>query len=394
MPETARITSLDLIRGVAVLGILLMNAVSFRYGLAPYLNLSAGGSEIWLDWAVGIFGEIFIDQKFMALFSMLFGAGILLFIERAERREGRPVLLNLWRNALLLGIGILHSLLWDGDVLVAYAIAAVFLIVLRKLSAKALIAVGAAVFLLSIPNTLLMQYIANTTDVLLSGLWEPRGEETSRMLWRMWAENAPKLACQRELADAMFGLTLLGYFCRALGLILLGAGLYRLGFMNGSMSPRTYRLTAVIGLSIGLPLAAASVIVTGLSDYSREVAFIGQVPNTIGTIPAALGFMSLIILWNQSDGMGAWLKRRLLAAGRMALTNYLSQTVLGVLILTVLLSGVDVNRTGILLFCLAVWVLQLWWSPVWLERFRFGPAEWLWRVATYRKGQPLRRHAA
>ena len=379
VPETARITSLDLIRGVAVLGILLMNAVSFKYGLAPYLNLSAGGSETWLDWAVGIFGEIFIDQKFMALFSMLFGAGILLFIERAERREGRPVLLNLWRNTLLLGIGILHSVLWDGDVLIAYAISAVFLILLRKLPAKGLIAVGAAVFLLSIPNAFLMQYIADTTDVSLVGLWESQGG---------------KRASTEGLAGAMFGLTLLGYFFRGLGLILLGAGLYRLGFMNGSMSPRTYRLVAAIGLSIGLPLAAIGVIVTGLSDYSREVAFIGQIPNTIGTIPAALGFMSLIILWNQSDGMGAWLKRRLLAAGRMALTNYLSQTVLGVLILTVLLGGVDVNRTGILLFCLAVWALQLWWSQSWLERFRFGPAEWLWRVATYRKGQPLRRRAA
>ena len=379
VPETVRITSLDLIRGVAVLGILLMNAVSFKYGLAPYLNLSAGGSETWLDWAIGISTEIFIDQKFMALFSMLFGAGILLFIERAERREGRPILLNLWRNVLLLGIGVLHSLLWDGDVLVAYAISAIFLIVLRKLPVKALIAIGAAVFLLSIPNAFLMQYIADTTDVSLGGLWEPGSRETS---------PTP------ELSDSMFGLTLLGYFFRGLGLILLGAGLYRLGFMNGSMTPRTYRLAAAIGLGFGLPLAVIGVIVTGLGGYSREVAFIGQVPNTIGTIPAALGLMSLIILWNRSDGMGAWLKRRLLAAGRMALTNYLSQTVLGVLILTVLLGGVDVNRTGILLFCLAVWVLQLWWSQAWLERFRFGPAEWLWRLATYRKGQPLRRRAA
>ena len=377
VPETARITSLDLIRGVAVLGILLMNAVSFRYGLAPYLNLSAGGSETWLDWAIGISAEIFIDQKFMALFSLLFGAGILLFIERAERREGRPVLLNLWRNALLLGIGVLHSVLWDGDVLIAYAISAVFLIALRKLPAMGLIAVGAVVFLLSIPNALLMQYIADTTDVSLVGLWESLGGK--------------ERASTEGLAGAMFGLTLLGYFFRGLGLILLGAGLYRLGFMNGRMSPRTYWLTAAVGLSIGLPLAAAGVIVTGLSDYSRDVAFIGQVPNTIGTIPAALGLMSLIILWNQSDGMGVWLKSRLLAAGRMALTNYLSQTVLGVLLLTVLLGGVDVNRSGILLFCLAVWVLQLWWSQAWLERFRFGPAEWLWRVATYRKGQPLRR---
>ena len=96
--ESVRITSLDLIRGAAVLGILLMNAVAFKFGLVPYLNLSAGGSETLLDWSVGIFGEIFVDQKFMGLFSFLFGAGILLFIERAEAKDRRPILLNLWRQ--------------------------------------------------------------------------------------------------------------------------------------------------------------------------------------------------------------------------------------------------------------------------------------------------------
>ena len=99
--------------------------------------------------------------------------------------------------------------------------------------------------------------------------------------------------------DALLGLTLAGYFLRGLGMILMGAGLYRLGFMNGGMSTRTYRLTAAIGLGLGLPLAAASVIVTAMGDYSREVAFIGQVPNTLGTIPASLGYMSLIVLWNR-----------------------------------------------------------------------------------------------
>ena len=78
---------------------------------------------------------------------------------------------------------------------------------------------------------------------------------------------------------------LLGFFLRALGMILVGASLYRTGFMNGGMPVRTYRLTAIIGLAIGLPLAALGVIVTALYDYSREIAFIGQVPNTLGTIP-------------------------------------------------------------------------------------------------------------
>ena len=372
--ESARITSLDLIRGAAVLGILLMNAVAFKFGLVPYLNLSAGGSETWLDWSVGIFGEIFVDQKFMGLFSLLFGAGILLFIERAEAKNRRPILLNLWRNALLLAIGILHALLWEGDVLTVYAVSSLFLIAMRKLPPKGLIAIGAGVFLLSLPNFFFVQHLANATDVSLAGLWTLSEEGNSGEV----GSN-----------DALLGLTLAGYFLRGLGMILMGAGLYRLGFMNGGMSTRTYRLTAAIGLGLGLPLAAASVIVTAMGDYSKEVAFIGQVPNTLGTIPASLGYMSLIVLWNRGGGDNR-LKRRLRAVGRMALTNYLSQTVLGVLVLTVLLDDVAVNRSGILLFVLAVWAVQLWWSQAWLSRFRFGPAEWLWRVATYRRGQPLR----
>ena len=367
--ESARITSLDLIRGVAVLGILLMNAVNFKLGGAPYFNLSAGGSETWLDWTVGILGEVFVDQKFMGLFSLLFGAGMILFIDRASRRGSRAVLLNMWRNGLLLLIGLVHFLLWDGDVLMVYAVSSVFLIALRKLPSWVLISAGAAVFALSIANALFANHLADTTSASLSGLWEP-GEVSDQ--------------------DPVVGLFLLGFFLRALGLILVGAGLYRTGFMNGGLPARTYRLTAVAGLAVGLPLAAAGVIITAVNDYSREVAFVGQIPNTLGTIPASLGYMCLIILWNnRADG---WLKRRLRAVGRMALTNYLSQTVLGVLVLTLLLGDVDsVNRSGVLAFVFAVWALQMWWSQAWLSRFLFGPAEWLWRVATYRSGQPLRR---
>ena len=144
--ESGRITSLDLVRGVAVLGILLMNAVHFRFGSGPYFNLDAGGSETWLDWTVGIVGEVFIDQKFMGLFSLLFGAGMILFIDRASRRGARAVLLNLWRNSLLLLIGIFHYLLWEGDVLMAYAVSSLFLLALRKLPNRALISLGVALF--------------------------------------------------------------------------------------------------------------------------------------------------------------------------------------------------------------------------------------------------------
>ena len=367
--ETGRITSLDLIRGVAVLGILLMNAVYFKFGPEPYFNLDAGGSETWFDWTVGIFGEVFIDQKFMGLFSLLFGAGMILFIDRASGRGRRAVLLNLWRNGLLLLIGVLHFLLGKGDILMVYAVSSVFLIALRKLSNRALISVGVAAFLASVACALIAQNIADTTDTSLSGLWTPGGGSDD------------------EVIAIPF---LLGFFLRALGLILVGAGLYRTGFMNGSFPARTYRLTAMVGLGVGLPLAAAGVIITAVNDYSREIAFIGQIPNTIGTIPSSLGYMSLIILWNNRGDN--WLKQRLRAVGRMALTNYLMQTVIGVVVLTVLLGDVEfVNRSLVLVFVFAVWALQLWWSQAWLSRFLFGPAEWLWRVGTYRSRQPLLR---
>ncbi len=367
--DHTRIASLDLVRGVAILGILLMNAVDFRFGLPAYLNLSAGGCETWLDWTVGIFGEIFIDQKFMGLFSMLFGAGIMLFIDRAALAGRRAVLLNLWRNAILLLVGVLHFMIWEGDVLTFYAIAAVALIAMRNLGNKTLIVCGVVVFMLSAVCSLATQYIADASGVPLSGIWTPGEIET----------------------DVALGPTvLLGYFLRALGLILVGAGLYRTGFMNGTSSVGTYRVTAIVGLVTGLGLAALGVIVTAANDYSRHVAFIGQVPNTLGTIPASLGYMGCILLWSNRDD--SWIKRRLRAVGRMALTNYLTQTILGALVLTVLLGDVDaVNRSAILLFVFAVWAIQFWWSQAWLDRFRFGPAEWLWRTATYRRLQPLRR---
>ena len=151
----------------------------------------------------------------MGLFSLLFGAGIILFIERAETRATRPALLNLWRNALLLGIGILHTLLWDGDVLVVYAIAALFLIALRRLSARWLIAVGVFIFLLSVPAAFLMQYIANTTGAPLYGIWELADSATATP-----PGPAP------ETGYLLPGLTAAAYFARGLGHDTRCAGIY------------------------------------------------------------------------------------------------------------------------------------------------------------------------
>ncbi len=364
--ESGRIHSLDLIRGVAVLGILLMNAVYFGLGSAPSFNLNAGGPETWLDWAIGVFGEVFIDQKFMGLFSMLFGAGMILFIDRAREKGRRAVLLNLWRNGLLLVVGFVHSIAWSGDILMIYAVSSLFLIGMRKLSSRTLISAGVVIFLSSAFCAVWAQQLANSGETL-AGLWTPGESPEEGIIVVPWA---------------------LGYFLRGLGLILVGAGLYRAGFISGESSPRTYRKAAIWGLVVGLPLAVVGVVIAAVNDYSSEIAFLSQVPNTLGTIPAALGYLSLIIIWSKvADN---WLKIRLRATGRMALTNYLAQTAMGLIVFGSVLGGYDfVNRSVVLIFVVAVWAFQLWWSQAWLSRFLFGPMEWLWRVGTYRKLQPL-----
>ena len=117
-------------------------------------------------------------------------------------------------------------------------------------------------------------------------------------------------------------------------------------------------------------------------------ALAGAAPNTLATIPLSLAYLSLIALWN--NRAESRLRGRVRATGRMALTNYLAQTVLGIIMLRVVFDDIDLSRSQIALFILGVWAVQLWWSQAWLARFRFGPAEWLWRCATYRRWQPLR----
>ena len=362
-----RITHLDMLRGVAVLGILLMNAVSYGLPSAAYFNLSAEGTETWLDWAIGVFGEVFIDQKFMGIFSILFGAGIVLFADRAAAKGVRANWLSLWRNLLLLGIGVLHTLLWDGDVLVMYALAAPLLILLRRAPAKRLLIAGVALILI-IPFAAIAAQAAVDSD--------------GRQLGELWLSEG-------DVSDGVGVYIFFDFFVRALGMMLIGVALFRMGVLSGEQPPEFYRRVALFGLGVGLPLAALGVGLAALYDFDPEIALLVAIPNTVGTIPASLGFIALIILWNMRRETRV--HRALQATGRMALTNYLTQTIIGVIVLRVLLDGVDLTRSYIILFVLAVWALQLAWSPAWLGRFRFGPFEYLWRVATYRKVQPLRR---
>ncbi len=364
VPAQGRITHLDALRGVAVLGILVMNAVSYGLEPAAYFNVSAGNATP-LDWIIGVLGEIAVDQKFMGIFSILFGAGIVLFADRAADKGARANRLSLWRNLLLLGIGALHMVLWDGDILVVYAVAAPFLILVRRLPPRLLFVAGAAIYLVA---------------PILSALFQTGIDADGRQLGETWLGEG-------DTADAIWFFLGLHAFLRAVGMMLIGVALYRTGVLAGQRSRRWYRRMAVVGLGVGLPSAALGVLIGALNDFAPNSALLSMIPNTLGTIPASLGWISLIILWNMRAPTAV--HGRVRALGQMALTNYLTQTVLGVLVLRVALGGVNLTRTAVLGFIVVVWALQLWWSQAWLVRFRFGPCEWLWRVATYRRMQPL-----
>lgn len=365
--QAVRITNLDLVRGIAVLGILGMNAVSFGLGTAPYFNVSAGGIVRPYDWIAGGFGEVFIDQKFMGLFSMLFGAGVVLFCDRAKAKGRSPWRLALWRNALLLLVGLAHARIWDGDILVIYALSAPVLIAMRNQSLAVLWAAGIAAVLAS-----------PVVAVWAQGQVGPAGEG----LGAYWANDG-------DISDAVGTFLLTDFSGRALGMMLIGIALYRSGVITGERPSFYYRWVGRLGSAEGLALAAVGFWWVASRDFSTEVALIGSIPNTLGTISASIGYLAFISLWNM--GPDARLKRALRAVGRMALTNYLMQTVLGVLLLRELFDPATLSRTTIAGFVVAVWVAQLLWSPWWLARYRFGPLEWLWRSATYGRLQDFRR---
>lgn len=369
-PVTAaeRISSLDAIRGIALLGILPMNALYFGLEAAAYFNVSADGVRQPLDWVIGVLTMLFIDQKMMALFSLLFGVGVVIFADRAAAEGRRVVWLSLWRFALLFAIGLAHTAVFSGDVLVLYAICAPFVMVLRRLPANTLIVLGAAAALAGSVAAPFVQSTIGTSGDELGEFWFADGAALSGVV-ESWF-----------FADA---------FGRALGLMLIGVALFKLDIVQGGRSDEFYRRLAIWGMAVGTAITAVGVVGQIIADWSTEVAIIGRMPTGIGTIPTALGYMAVIILWNRRSTQ--WVER-VRNVGRMALSNYIAQTILGVGLLSWWLSdAVDLSRTMIAGWILAVWALQLWWSTWTLERLRYGPLEWLWRCGTYRSLQPLRR---
>ena len=246
--------------------------------------------------------------------------------------------------------------------LILYAVCSPVLIAMRNLPVRLLFVLGAVAVIVPSIGAAVLQPTIDADGYGLGEYWGVAG----------------------DMSDAVDLWFISDFFFRGLGMMLIGVAAYRSGFLTGRKSSDSYVRSARWGLGLGLPLSAAGFGFVALNDFGTGVALVGTIPNTIATIPIVFGYAALISLWHRRTSERLF-NERIRAVGRMALTNYLTQTILGIAILRGLFDPGDLSRSLLVLFVLGVWALQMWWSQAWLAKHRYGPAEWAWRVATYRR---------
>jgi uncharacterized protein len=424
-----RVTAVDVLRGVALLGILPMNIVGFAWPFTAYFDPTAGGGFEGLDRVIWIVCHIVFDQKMLTIFSMLFGAGLILMGDRAAAR-GRPLARTYYRRVLwLLAIGIVHAyLLWDGDILVVYAECGLLLYLFRRVSPRTLIVIGAIGILIAaligFGISFGIEFVRDTAAAAVAAekagekptefqsslreVWEksvraevePTPEERTKKLNKeIAAYRDGYFGIVRHRAPDLIGTQTFGFIFLFLwgigGRMLVGMGLMKLGVFAAGRPARLYVGLIALGYGLGLPLVVYDTFALIRNGFATTTLFRSKMGyNEIGSVLVALGHVGVVMLVVRAGAL-PWLTARLAAVGRMALTNYLAHT----LICTTIFYGygfglfATINRTGLMGIVLAIWIVQLIVSPLWLARFRFGPAEWLWRSLTYWRMQPMRRLA-
>jgi len=376
MKSSNRITNLDFIRGISVLGILIMNSLSFSLPLSAYFNHPSAAVDGTIDWVLVFISEIFVSQKMMGLFSVLFGAGIVIFIDSANKKNyKRPRLLSIWRNSLLFLFGVFHALLWDGDILRIYGISAILIIFLYKKNIKLLV-------ILSLFFTLFGSIIAYPWQ----GFFDIEGNLIlSEANINIWPDKLglssywfPEAKMKGEAIYSYFGLDAT---FRAIGMMLLGVILFRSKVLFGNLDIKIYKKMTFFGLALGIPLGILSLLWLGLNNYSPDLAIIGFIPNKLGIIPMTIAYIGMLSILNKklSSKVASYIR----ACGRMAFTNYITQTLFCYIVLNIFFKDVEITRKEIFIFVLIIWAIQLIWSKYWLDKFKYGPLEFIWRKLTY-----------
>ena len=389
MEREGRVLSLDHIRGLAALGILAVNAIAFAQPMAVYSNpmlsmVPPSDADLRLWWIV----DVFFRDKFVTTFTLLFGVSVFL-VGRGDDGTVPAYRTPLFRRlAWLLVFGLIHgALIWHGDILLAYAVTAFIFWPWRKAGPRLLIGwglflffAGAAVLLL--PTLSIASGTAAAPEDIVGVVSAMRGDFTHSLAGNF-----------HEWSSTIIS-ELISFLPTTLGLMMLGAGLFKLGFYAGGLKPRVY-LILIGAAAVSLVLIAVQSSQSVASRFVFPEAFgLYRIADTVLCLPVALGYASLLILAARL-GVVRILLYPLACVGRMAFTNYLTQS----LVMTALFYGGrgqavpwfgEMNDAGLLPIVVTIWAVQVVVSTIWMSLFRYGPFEWGWRCLTYKRWVKLR----
>ncbi|ONF95891.1 DUF418 domain-containing protein [Sphingomonas jeddahensis] len=409
---TDRIATIDVVRGVAVLGILLPNIVAFAMPSYAYLDPTVyGGAEgaNWWAWAVTF---VVADGKMRGLFTLLFGASTVLIAERAAAGGGRPVFVHYARMISLLAIGMVHAyLIWSGDILVLYAICGAVAFVAWRWDVSRLLAIAALLMVAQLASGVMDHSAARYFEARATAAdaasdvrekWATYQAGIADVHRKASAEVAAFGEGWRKAASMRVSLTwdshrnvLPRTIPETLALMLAGMALYRSGFFHGRWPRQQQRAVLLLGFGIGLPSYALVAWWISASGFDPITLLLTEPLHLVLLRPAVTLAYATATIWLVQSGALPRLAERLAAVGQMALSNYLGTS----LICTYLFHGYGLGWFGALerwqLYPVvaAVWIAIICWSKPLLARFGQGPAEWAWRAASARIAALMRRAA-
>jgi uncharacterized protein len=409
VPQQERVQALDVARGIAVLGVLLMNIWAFAGPQAffdyPFAIADRAGAPV-ATWAVI---HTLFEGSQRTLLSLLFGAGALLLMTRLDRNGPPGVGRGTWyrRTVVLIAFGLVNAyvFLWPADILFIYGLAGLCLYPLRNLRTPVLLAIMVAA--LAVPAVLRGLEVGHLQALEIAaqadaaspaaGEWAaelkkarpgPADADMAAEIRAMQSGSLGEIALRQAKVSLILQLIvgLKWWFLDALAMMILGMVLCRSGILTRPAPRSRYATISAAGFLVGLPLAIWQTSALLASDFHPVTVEITKLTYDVRRLAMALGYLGLILWFSHAAG-GLGIRRALAAAGRMALTNYLAQSILCALIFYGFGLGLYGRVTGYQLYgvVFAIWALELAWSGWWLRRYQIGPFEWVWRSLTYRR---------
>ena len=384
-----RLITLDVLRGIAILGILLRNIESFGLMSSAYINPLAFGEPLPAEWVIWLLNHLIAEEKFITILTMLFGAGIVLMAQGSPGPGSDFEIRFRRRMWWLLLFGLVHALLlWPGDILAAYALCGLMAVRLRHKSPLDLVILAvllyaaAMILWILISAFLLFLMPMETVQALAATYWGPTSEviarETARLTSEWVAQTGERMLSAMGAQVWMFASDRI---FRMLGMMLLGMALLRVGFLSGQWSLHDYRRIAAAGLMLGVPVVILGIWFNHAVGWDfRYSLFLGRIANHWASVAIALAWISIAIITLKS-GLSSFILRALEAVGRLAMTNYIMQSVIASAIFYGFGLGMfgQFDKGQLMGVVLAIWGFQITFSLAWRHYIGGGPLERLWR---------------